>query len=158
MGLAPLPAAGGTVREVADRSTQSSSVCERSPRMPLPTSPQFKITLGVQNFLFIIPLILTSFSVLLGVGEGGSKGKFLLLIFTTRSPPKSKATYERWLSLHTQDQKLHLFLTQLLLIPKKQKNKLSEEIMPQSENGMSLWSPTFRNEKSLAKVLLWENT
>lgn len=99
--------------------SQSSSVCERSPRMPLPTSPQFKITLGVQNFLFIIPLILTSFSVLLGVGEGGSKGKFLLLIFTTRSPPKSKATYERWLSLHTQDQKLHLFLTQLLLIPKE---------------------------------------
>lgn len=76
----------------------------------------------MQNFLFflIIPLILTSFGSFRGEG-GRSQGKFLPLLFTTGSPPKSKAISEEWIitCLPKNPKSQRLWFTQRLLFPRE---------------------------------------
>lgn len=135
---------------VADCSkAQTPLISEGFSLRPLFTSPQLKITWRrIQIFLCNFPLTLTFCSVLLGEGEGESKGKFLPLIFTTGSPPKSKAIWEQRTVTFIPRTKHHIFFCHSsYYFPKKSKHRLSEEIMPQSENGMLLWSCTLKNEE-----------
>lgn len=91
-------------------------------------------------FLCIISyLTLTFCSALLGKGEGASKGKFLLLIFTTGSPPKSKIICKKWTVTFIPRAKHHVFFWHSsYYFQKKSKHRLSEERTPQGENGVLL--------------------